>query len=163
MYYVCHNTHILVKGKMKKDEKNEEKKRMNPWFYAIFWLSRQKLASGSLLEGCGQGPARGAARGHRPRTVGGHSQRNGRQGRRAGPTAHGIGTAGAAQEAREPAGAGRSLPPGLSHTGVWPPINRARTISLLRKGVVFQPGPDLCGHRHHFHRAGRERPESRGQ
>jgi len=44
MYYVCHNTHILVKGKMKKDEKNEEKKRMNPWFYAIFWLSRQKLA-----------------------------------------------------------------------------------------------------------------------
>jgi len=42
---VCHNTHILVKGKMKKDEKNEEKKRMNPWFYAIFWLSRQKLAS----------------------------------------------------------------------------------------------------------------------
>ena len=29
---------------MKKDEKNEEKKRMNPWFYAIFWLSRQKLA-----------------------------------------------------------------------------------------------------------------------
>src|SRR5205807_5909632 len=86
-----------------------------------------------------------------------------RYGRRAGPTAHGIGTAGAAQEAREPAGAGRSLPPGLSHTGVWPPINRARTISLLRKGVVFQPGPDLCGHRHHFHRAGRERPESRGQ
>jgi len=46
MYYVCHNTHILVKGKMKKDEKNEEKKRMNPWFYAIFWLSRQKLALG---------------------------------------------------------------------------------------------------------------------
>src|SRR5437762_10528568 len=44
MYYVCHNTHILVKGKMKKDEKNEGKKRMNPWFYAIFWLSRQKLA-----------------------------------------------------------------------------------------------------------------------
>src|SRR5207244_2215999 len=44
-YYVCHNTHILVKGKMKKDEKNEEKKRMNPWFYAIFWLSRQKLAT----------------------------------------------------------------------------------------------------------------------
>ncbi len=31
---------------MKKDEKNEEKKRMNPWFYAIFWLLRQKLARG---------------------------------------------------------------------------------------------------------------------
>jgi len=46
---VCHNTHILVKGKMKKDEKNEEKKRMNPWFYAIFWLSRQKLASADSL------------------------------------------------------------------------------------------------------------------
>src|SRR5437667_4011325 len=51
MYYVCHNTHILVKGKMKKDEKNEEKKRMNPWFYAIFWLSRQKLASKKRLTG----------------------------------------------------------------------------------------------------------------
>jgi len=30
MYYVCHNTHILVKGKMKKDEKNEEKKTHEP-------------------------------------------------------------------------------------------------------------------------------------
>ena|SRR5437016_11054572 len=73
MYYVCHNTHILVKGKMKKDEKNEEKKRMNPWFYAIFWLSRQKLAReghpplgvfpGSSLVCLGErrsGPIRGA-------------------------------------------------------------------------------------------------------
>src|SRR5207244_11897669 len=25
-------------------KKMKKKKRMNPWFYAIFWLSRQKLA-----------------------------------------------------------------------------------------------------------------------
>ena len=48
---------------MKKDEKNEEKKRMNPWFYAIFWLSRQKLARAgqARCEACGdaaqQGPS----------------------------------------------------------------------------------------------------------
>src|SRR5947199_7118945 len=57
MYYVCHNTHILVKGKMKKDEKNEEKKRMNPWFYAIFWLSRQKLARSCDKRTIHQNPA----------------------------------------------------------------------------------------------------------
>src|SRR5207244_12403232 len=60
MYYVCHNTNILEKGKMKKDEKNEEKKRMNPWFYAIFWLSRQKRARAPFffepLDGNGRSP-----------------------------------------------------------------------------------------------------------
>jgi len=28
----------------------KKKKRMNPWFYAIFWLSRQKLAKLASLD-----------------------------------------------------------------------------------------------------------------
>jgi hypothetical protein len=32
---VCHNTHILVKRKMKKIRKVQLKKRANPCFYAV--------------------------------------------------------------------------------------------------------------------------------
>ena len=52
MCYMCHNTHILVKRKMKKNKNPQEKTRRTPAFMRLFWLSPQKLAMAMEPSSC---------------------------------------------------------------------------------------------------------------